>query len=115
MALHFLEKYGIMAVKCPSKFDLRRVCRATGARRAGQGMHCAASAAARAAQACPRRRALSRPAPGATALVKLQTPSADEIGFVKSIAVQEIGGTKCCVLQQDSSQGQVWPGGAGVL
>ncbi|RMZ53526.1 hypothetical protein APUTEX25_003348, partial [Auxenochlorella protothecoides] len=31
MALHFLDKYGLMAVKVPSKFDLRRVCRATGA------------------------------------------------------------------------------------
>ena len=30
MALHFLEKYGIMALKIPSKFDLRRFCRATG-------------------------------------------------------------------------------------
>eukprot|EP00887_Chlorella_sp_A99_P001971 scaffold18.g1971.t1 len=73
MALHFLEKYGIMAIKCPSKFDLRRVCRAT----------------------------------GATALVKLATPSADELGFAKSLGVQEIGGTKCVVLEQDSSLGQV--------
>lgn len=31
MAMHFLEKYGIMVVRIPSKFDLRRVCRATGA------------------------------------------------------------------------------------
>jgi T-complex protein 1 subunit theta len=31
MAMHFLEKYGIMAIRIPSKFDLRRVCRATGA------------------------------------------------------------------------------------
>lgn len=31
MAMHFLEKYGIMAVRVPSKFDLRRVCRTTGA------------------------------------------------------------------------------------
>lgn len=30
MALHFLEKYGMMAIKVPSKFDLRRLCRATG-------------------------------------------------------------------------------------
>lgn len=30
MALHFLEKYGMMAIKVPSKFDLRRFCRATG-------------------------------------------------------------------------------------
>lgn len=31
MAMHFLEKYGIMVIRIPSKFDLRRVCRATGA------------------------------------------------------------------------------------
>jgi hypothetical protein len=31
MALHFVEKYGMMAIKIPSKFDLRRFCRATGA------------------------------------------------------------------------------------
>ena len=35
MALHFLEKYGIMALKIPSKFDLRRFCRATGEPGAG--------------------------------------------------------------------------------
>jgi len=31
LALHFLEKYGIMCMKCPSKFELRRVSRTTGA------------------------------------------------------------------------------------
>jgi len=31
LALHFLEKYKIMCLKCPSKFELRRVCRTTGA------------------------------------------------------------------------------------
>eukprot|EP00761_Pharyngomonas_kirbyi_P003334 gb/GECH01003338.1/.p1 GENE.gb/GECH01003338.1/~~gb/GECH01003338.1/.p1 ORF type:complete len:540 (+),score=137.37 gb/GECH01003338.1/:1-1620(+) len=32
LALHFLERYGMMAVKVPSKFDQRRLCRAVGAR-----------------------------------------------------------------------------------
>ncbi|EFN58038.1 hypothetical protein CHLNCDRAFT_34430 [Chlorella variabilis] len=73
MALHFLEKYGVMAVKIPSKFDLRRFCRATGAK----------------------------------ALVKLQAPQADELGFAKQLVEQEIGGTKCIVLQQDSSLGNI--------
>lgn len=27
MAMHFLEKYGIMVIRIPSKFDLRRFCR----------------------------------------------------------------------------------------
>lgn len=31
VAMHFLEKYRIMAIKCMSKFDLRRVARTTGA------------------------------------------------------------------------------------
>lgn len=31
MALHFCEKYGLMVVKMPSKFELARLCRATGA------------------------------------------------------------------------------------
>lgn len=31
VAIHFLEKYKIMAIKCMSKFDLRRVARTTGA------------------------------------------------------------------------------------
>lgn len=73
MALHFIEKYGMMAIKIPSKFDLRRFCRAT----------------------------------GATALVKLQAPQADELGYAREMTVKEIGGTKCMVLQQDSSMGQI--------
>jgi len=31
LALHFIEKYGMMVMKCPSKFELRRICRTTGA------------------------------------------------------------------------------------
>jgi len=31
LALHFLEKYKIAVMKCPSKFELRRICRTTGA------------------------------------------------------------------------------------
>ena len=31
LALHYLEKYKIMVMKCPSKFELRRICRTTGA------------------------------------------------------------------------------------
>ena len=31
LALHYLEKYGIMCMRCSSKFELRRVCRTTGA------------------------------------------------------------------------------------
>ena len=31
MALHFLDKFSIMVVKIPSKFELRRICGALGA------------------------------------------------------------------------------------
>ena len=31
MALHFLNKAGIMAVRLQSKFDIRRLCKVTGA------------------------------------------------------------------------------------
>ncbi|GBN85716.1 T-complex protein 1 subunit theta [Araneus ventricosus] len=31
MALHYLNKYGIMAVRLQSKFDVRRLCRTVGA------------------------------------------------------------------------------------
>ncbi|KAI9292556.1 chaperonin-containing T-complex theta subunit Cct8 [Neoconidiobolus thromboides FSU 785] len=31
LALHFINRYGLMAVKCPSKFDLRRLSRVVGA------------------------------------------------------------------------------------
>lgn len=73
MAMHFIERAGLMALKIPSKFDLRRFCRAT----------------------------------GATALVKLGKPGADELGLARRLEVREIGGTKCIVLEQDSSLGQV--------
>lgn len=39
--------------------------------------------------------------------MKLATPQPDELGFAKSLALEEIGGTNVVVLQQDASQGQV--------
>lgn len=189
MALHFIEKHGMMAVRIPSKFELRRFCRATGAGASGAGaagMGLGGFAAKDAgATACinvgsmlrtaqlafpvlTTSRHLPPCASGATSLVKLQAPAADELGYARSLAVQaswgahtagcrsccqhgmqqgvmerhgeplaalpggrtsclnahrvvhghdtcsvsalvpqEIGGTKCLVLQQDSSQGQI--------
>ncbi len=52
--------------------------------------------------------AFSCRATGATALVKLAAPQPDELGFAKSLALEEIGGTNVVVLQQDASQGQVF-------
>jgi T-complex protein 1 subunit theta len=31
MAMHFIQKYGLMAIKCSSKFQIRRLCKAVGA------------------------------------------------------------------------------------
>jgi len=67
MALHYIERYGIMCIKVLSKFDLRRVCRAI----------------------------------GATALVRLGAPTAEEAGYCDTVAVEEIGSTKVTVFRQD--------------
>lgn len=48
-----------------------------------------------------------RRATGATALVKLGAPTADELGFAKSLRVVEIGGTNVIQLEQDASAGAV--------
>lgn len=68
MALHFCERYGLMVLKVASKFELRRLCRTT----------------------------------GAISLIKLTQPSPDELGFADSIVVQEIGGTKVTVIQNET-------------
>lgn len=73
VAMHFLEKYKIMAIKCISKFDLRRVARTT----------------------------------GAIALSKLNPPTTDEIGRADSVAVEEIGSTKCIVFRQDKEGSRI--------
>jgi len=73
MAMHFIERYGLMAIKIPSKFELRRFCRAT----------------------------------GAVALVKNDPPSADDLGFVKGINVEEVGGSVVTIIKQDIKVGKI--------
>lgn len=73
MAMHFIEKYNIMAVRVPSKFELMRLCKST----------------------------------NTTARSSAGPPMPDEIGFAKSLTVQEIGGTNCVVLSQDASMGAI--------
>jgi len=73
MAMHFIEKYNMMAIRIPSKFELLRFCRAT----------------------------------NSTSRSTMGAPSADELGFAKSLTVKEIGGTNCIVLQQDASLGSI--------
>jgi len=46
-------------------------------------------------------------ATGAMALVKLQAPTPDELGFAKSIRVSEIGGSACLLVEQDETMGQI--------
>lgn len=66
MAVHFFERYGIMTVKCPSKFEVRRLCKAI----------------------------------GATALVNVRAPIAEEVGLCSAVDVKEIGDTKVVLFQQ---------------
>ena len=73
MALHFIEKYGLMVIKIPSKFELRRFCRTT----------------------------------NAVALIKLDPPTQDELGFAASCSVEEIGGTRCIVVRQADASSAV--------
>nr|WCZ58364.1 T-complex protein 1 subunit theta [Paratrimastix eleionoma] len=66
IAQHFIEQRKLMAIKIPSKFDLRRFCLAT----------------------------------GASAMVRLGAPTAEEIGHAQSIDVDEVGGTKVVKISQ---------------
>lgn len=65
MALHFIEKYKMMAIKCSSKFQIRRLCKSV----------------------------------GATTMVKLGMPTAEEVGECDSIDVVEIGDRKVIVFK----------------
>lgn len=126
MAQHFIDKAGLMAIKIPSKFDLSRFCRATGARAPPRAP--AQPPPAAPAPAPPvNLRALAhpslasrlpsdplppgRPSPprraGATALVKLCVPTADQLGLARKLEVTEIGGTRVCVLSQGEGAGRV--------
>lgn len=73
LALHYLEKYSIMVVRVPSKFDLRRVCDAT----------------------------------GATTLVRLGAPTAEEVGACDEVSVEEVGSTKVCIFRSDHDGDQI--------
>jgi len=70
IAIHFIEKYKLMAVKVQSKFSLRRLCKAI----------------------------------GATALVRLAPPSAEEIGKADIVTVEELGSTKVTIFRQEKEE-----------
>ena len=68
MAIHFLDKYGILAFRVLSKFELRRIAKSI----------------------------------GATLLVRLGAPTAEEMGSADEIKVTEISSTKCILITKDS-------------
>lgn len=73
MAVHFFEKYKIMAIKIMSKWELKRIARAV----------------------------------GATPIVKLQTPSAEEMGFAHDVHFKEISSCKCIVFRRDEEENKM--------
>jgi len=73
LALHFIEKYGMMVMKCPSKFELRRICRTT----------------------------------GAAPLVRMEPPSAADLGYCKHVFVKEIGSTQCTIFDHEQERSEL--------
>lgn len=73
MALHFLERYKIMAIKTPSKFQLRRICKAI----------------------------------RATPIVKIGTPTQEELGHCDEVTVEEIGSTQVTIFRQTKEDSAV--------
>jgi T-complex protein 1 subunit theta len=73
MAVHFFEKYKIMAIKIMSKWELKRIARAV----------------------------------GATPIVKLETPTPDELGFADDVHFREISSQKCIVFRRDKEENKM--------
>jgi T-complex protein 1 subunit theta len=73
MALHFIERHKIMVVKLNSKFEIRRLCKAT----------------------------------GAVPLIRVGSPTAEEIGHCDSVSVDEIGGNKVCVFCNEAEDSKL--------
>mmetsp|Transcript_21450 Transcript_21450/g.20618 ORF Transcript_21450/g.20618 Transcript_21450/m.20618 type:complete len:503 (+) Transcript_21450:137-1645(+) len=70
VSLHFFEKYKIFVLKIMSKFELKRIAKATGAQ----------------------------------AIVKLGTPTPEEIGTADEVAVKEISSTKVTIFTKDEDE-----------
>lgn len=73
LAVHFFEKYEIMAIKIMSKFELKRIARAV----------------------------------GATPVVKLGTPSPEELGYADEVHFKEISSQKCIVFRRDREENKM--------
>merc|ERR1719199_706712 len=70
IALHFLERYKIMVCKVTSKFELRRLCQAT----------------------------------GATAMVRVGRPTAEEMGNCDVVEEKELGQTRIVVFRNEENE-----------
>lgn len=73
LAVHFFEKYKILAVKIMSKWELKRIARAV----------------------------------GATPIVKLTTPSPEELGYADEVAFREISSRWCTVFRRDEDENKM--------
>ena len=73
LAVHYFEKYQILAVKIMSKWELKRIARAV----------------------------------GATPIVKLTTPSPDELGFAHEVSFKEIASKWCTVFRRDEEENKM--------
>lgn len=72
-AIHYFEKYKIMAIKIMSKFELKRIARAV----------------------------------GATPIVKLGTPSPEELGYADEVHFKEISSQKCIVFMRNREENKM--------
>ena len=73
MAVHFFEKYKIMAIRIMSKWELKRIGKAV----------------------------------GATPIVKLATPTAEEMGFADEVHFKEISSCKCIVFRREQDENKM--------
>ena len=73
LAVHFFEKYKIMAIKIMSKWELKRIARAV----------------------------------GATPIVKLTTPTAEEMGYADEVRFKEISSKWCTVFRRDQDENKM--------
>ena len=73
LAVHYFEKYKIMAIKIMSKWELKRIARAV----------------------------------GATPIVKLTTPSPDELGRADEVSFREISSKWCTIFRRDEDENKM--------
>ncbi|RZF39936.1 hypothetical protein LSTR_LSTR002339 [Laodelphax striatellus] len=73
MALHYMNKYNLMAVRLNSKFDIRRLCKAV----------------------------------KAVALPRLTAPNKEELGYVDSVFVDEVGDTSVVIFNIEGKESRI--------